>query len=45
MELQSISCIVFAHVTCDTSNQREGKKTNDFVLSIYFCKDLQDLCG
>lgn len=26
LELQSISCIVFAHVTCNTSNQR---KNND----------------
>lgn len=44
LELQSISCIVFAHVTCNTSN-RGGGGNDDFVLSIYFCKDLQDLCG
>lgn len=36
LELQGISCIVFAHVTCNTSNQRERKK-DDFVSSIYFC--------
>lgn len=38
LELQSISCIVFAHVTCNTSNQRGEKNPDDFVLSIYFCK-------
>lgn len=36
LELQGISCIVFVRVTCNTSNQRERKKNDDFCIKYLF---------